>query len=315
VLRRSRLCLAIGLLLGSLIQLASVLVSSGLPPVIAMQAFSPIALPVLAVALLLLLLPVGGAVDRRVLVPLALTATLALSAGAVRIAPAWTAAADVQGARIRVMTSNLRLGDADADALLALIRREQPDLVVFPEITPRLMAALESGGLRKLLPYSVGTPQPGARGTMAYAKTPLTDAEPILTEHGSWGFRFQGLAVWGVHPAYPFSPRWERDQRTLSDLAVAEGPDLVLGDFNATVDNPPFRSLLAETGLVDAAEQAGSGWQPTWPTSGFKNLPIPFAAIDHVLVGKDLAAITTRVFDIPGTDHRALVADLAVVGD
>jgi hypothetical protein len=33
--------------------------------------------------------------------------------------------------------------------------------------------------------------------------------------------------------------------------------------------------------------------------------------IDHVLVGPRLAAIESRTLAIPGTDHRALVAEVA----
>jgi endonuclease/exonuclease/phosphatase family metal-dependent hydrolase len=70
----------------------------------------------------------------------------------------------------------------------------------------------------------------------------------------------------------------------------------------------------AEAGLTDAAEASGAGWQPTWPRGGSRGLPMPVAAIDHVLVGESLIALSTRVHDIPDTDHRALVADLAIVG-
>jgi endonuclease/exonuclease/phosphatase (EEP) superfamily protein YafD len=308
------LLLVLALALASAVVLGSVFVTSGRPEVVAMQAFSPLTLPVLVGALLLLVIPIGGSLGRRVLVPVALVVVLALSAGVVRQAPIWTAAAHTGDASLRVVTANLRFGEADPDAVMRLLRAEQPELVVFQEITLRAQAALEDRGLRSLLPYSAGVATPGARGTMVFATTPLTDAEPIVTEHGSWAFTFRDLRVWGVHPAYPFSSRWLDEQRKLSRLATAEQPDLALGDFNATFDHPSFRRLLAEAGLTDAAEASGAGWQPTWPRGGSRGLPMPVAAIDHVLVGESLIALSTRVHDIPGTDHRALVADLAIVG-
>lgn len=312
VVRRGRLLLVLALAVPSALLLGSVLVTSGFPAVVAMQAFSPFALPLLVVALLLLVVPLGGSLGRRVLAPAVVVVVLALAAGVMRQVPVWTAAAHPGDASLRVITANLRFGDADPDAVMRMLQAERPELVVFQEITADAQAALEDRGLLALLPHSAGLATPGARGTMIFATTPLTDAEPIVTEHGSWAFTFRGLRVWGVHPAYPFSPRWLGEQRKLARLAEAEKPDLALGDFNATLDHPSFRQLLVEAGLTDAAEASGAGWQPTWPQGGTRGLPVPVAAIDHVLVGTALRATDTRVHTLPGSDHLALVADLAL---
>jgi endonuclease/exonuclease/phosphatase family metal-dependent hydrolase len=147
---------------------------------------------------------------------------------------------------------------------------------------------------------------------MAFATSPLTAVERVPTEHVSISFTFRGLEVWGLHPAYPFSSRWSGDQARLARLGAERRPDLVLGDLNATLDNPPFRSFVRRAGLADAAEQAGSGWQPTWPVGGARGVPLPLAAIDHVLVGPRLAAVDTRTATVAGTDHKALAADLVL---
>jgi endonuclease/exonuclease/phosphatase family metal-dependent hydrolase len=96
-------------------------------------------------------------------------------------------------------------------------------------------------------------------------------------------------------------------------LARTERPEFMLGDFNATVDQRPFRRIL-EAGYRDAAEQAGSGWQPTWPVRGTARpfgLPLPpSVAIDHVLVGDGLVATSTETVVVGGTDHKSLLATL-----
>ncbi len=70
-------------------------------------------------------------------------------------------------------------------------------------------------------------------------------------------------------------------------------PDLVVGDFNATADHEPMRSL-ADAGYRDVGELANEGWQPTWPSGDAVELlgvSVPsLVQIDHVLVGPRLAA-------------------------
>jgi endonuclease/exonuclease/phosphatase (EEP) superfamily protein YafD len=94
----------------------------------------------------------------------------------------------------------------------------------------------------------------------------------------------------------------------MSALRAVAGRDaIVLGDFNATVDHSPLRSLLA-AGLVDTHAELGRGWAPTWPAA------FPLVQIDHVLHGPGWAAVSASEHLLPGTDHRAVVAELALLG-
>jgi endonuclease/exonuclease/phosphatase (EEP) superfamily protein YafD len=83
--------------------------------------------------------------------------------------------------------------------------------------------------------------------------------------------------------------------------------------MNATMDHASLRGLVTD-GFQDAATQARSGWQPTWPSagevSGFGVPAPPLIAIDHVLVRGGLRAVRTTTYEVDGTDHRALVARL-----
>ncbi len=117
-----------------------------------------------------------------------------------------------------------------------------------------------------------------------------------------------------VHTYFPAGDpqRWTGDMTALRDEASAAGSDLVvLGDFNATLDHAPMRSLLA-AGLVDTHAELGRGWAPTWPVSG-SPLP-PLIQIDHVLHGRGLAGVSASEHTLPGTDHRAVIAELALLG-
>lgn len=317
MLRVLRLVAAALVALPALALTLSLLVGWSFPAVVALQAFSPLAVPAYAAALVLLLVPIGGRTSRRVVLAGGGFLVVVLVASTVIVAPRWTggAAAVAPGdPKLVVMTSNLRLGEADAAAVVRVARAENVDLLVLEELTPGLQRRIEAHGLTDFLPHRAGTPGPGAKGTVVYSRSPITDVRAIATDHKSLAFTVEGLRIFGVHPAYPFAPGWAKDQALLATAARAEHPDVVLGDTNSSLDNPLFRDLLS-TGLEDAAEQSNAGWQPTWPVDGFRGLPVPLAAIDHVLVGEKVVALATRVHDIPGTDHRALVADLAVVGD
>jgi endonuclease/exonuclease/phosphatase family metal-dependent hydrolase len=92
------------------------------------------------------------------------------------------------------------------------------------------------------------------------------------------------------------------------------GPDVILaGDLNSTLDH--LSGLGRDGGSVgecqDAAQQAGTAAQGTWPAS----LPAALAApIDHVLVGSawEVRSFEVRTdFDDAGSDHRPVVAVLS----
>ncbi len=123
-------------------------------------------------------------------------------------------------------------------------------------------------------------------------------------------------AVHTTQPLYSNS-LWRQDfARLVADAREVDGPHLVVGDFNATLEHGRMRDLLA-TGLHDAAVQANSGWQPTWPSPGSRtvagvSVPIRVMALDHVLLSKEFSSISTSVHPLPGTDHDAIVAHLSL---
>ena len=101
--------------------------------------------------------------------------------------------------------------------------------------------------------------------------------------------------------------RWEEDLTLLP--APADGVLRVLaGDFNATWDHAAFGRLLRR-GWVDAARATGQAWRATWQPV---HAPQPRLTLDHVLVDPRIGVRALRVVRVPGSDHRALVAELLV---
>lgn len=283
---------------------------------IALVAFTPLALPLYAAALLLALGRL--ALTRRwrgAALPIALVAVAGLGLHG------WWYAPQVSGSNppaaagatpLVVMTANLRLGEADGIEVVRTASEQHVDLLVLQEVTPAVLADMDRSGLPDLLPYRVGEPGSMARGTMAFARAPLSDAVRLPTALGSWSFVMGDLRVQAVHPTYPVDATgWKHEQAVVLG-AVADGePDLVVGDFNATVDHPSLRTL-ADRGYRDVGELANDGWHPTWPAGGkYDVLGLPLAQIDHVLVGERLAALGMVTRGVPSSDHRAVVATVA----
>jgi endonuclease/exonuclease/phosphatase (EEP) superfamily protein YafD len=119
----------------------------------------------------------------------------------------------------------------------------------------------------------------------------------------------QLACIHAAPPKAPWSPgataRWRSQLSALP--APGDGPRILAGDFNATLDHAQFRRLLRR-GYVDAASQAGHGLSLTWgPRPGRRPALL---AIDHVLIDPRCAVVTTSAHRLTGSDHRALYAEL-----
>jgi len=95
----------------------------------------------------------------------------------------------------------------------------------------------------------------------------------------------------------------------LDNFAQAAGPGAVIvgGDYNSTPDMRQFRDLLTN-GYHDAVEQTGSGFASTFPADTWYP---PVITIDHVLT-RNAVASSIKTVDIPGSDHRSLLATIEV---
>ena len=287
---------------------------------IRIEAFTPLALPLYAV--LLVLLAAGAVRQRDARRPPTVAAALALAGLGVH---AWWFAPQLVGGnpepaegaeRITVMNANLYEGRAEADEVVDAVRENDVDILVLEEITPDLLAEMDAAGLAELLPERVGEPDYMVAGTMILANRPLTDHVRLRTTFQGWEAKYGTITVLGVHPVAPVDPAgWRADHAAILEQAEADDADLIVGDMNATPDHDVMRKL-DDAGFRDAGEVANEGWQPTWPANHVGILPLlpPLVRIDHVLIGTSMASLGTHTVDIDGTDHLALVATVAARG-
>ncbi|MFB9802690.1 endonuclease/exonuclease/phosphatase family protein, partial [Streptomonospora salina] len=222
------------------------------------------------------------------------------------------------GPRLTVLSANVYFGLADPDALVRLVREHRVDVLSLQELTPQADDALTRSGLRALLPYDVTDAGTGPVGGAVYSAYPVEEvggSEPAAYfAMPRARVRVPGAApieVVSTHAMPPSDgaavPRWRGSLRDLPDARPNGRVRVLAGDFNATLDHAEFRSLL-DTGYVDAAAATGAGWSSTWPAGG----PLPGAVIDHILVDRRAGVHRTSVHTVPDTDHRAVLAELAL---
>lgn len=289
----------------------------------------------LAFGLALLAAPVawfaGGAALRASLV-------VVLAVGAVTAGPVWNGAPaerDPPGA-LRVMTYNVNVETRDADAVIAVLERADPDIVVLQEMNPVVAEAIEAR-LGERWPHRIFFATFDWGGTGIASRYPLEHRRDERLPGSSYrnplivdvNLPDGPATVVGLHlTGNPRDPAgWpgatsaaiaEREQRALEmvDLAAARGrPVIVLGDFNTTERSRTH--ALMERGFRDAWLAAGRGFGFTYPGGALRlpvvDAPLPtwLLRIDYVFASPHWRVLDARVAPWDGvSDHRAVVATL-----
>jgi endonuclease/exonuclease/phosphatase (EEP) superfamily protein YafD len=265
-------------------------------PLVALIAFTPYAAltsPVPVVAAL--------ALRRRVVAAVAGVAALALALAMVPRALAGPQP-EADGPRLVVMTSNLWLGQADAEDVLRVAREHDVDVLAVQELRPRLARRLDAA---ERYPHQVLVLQrrPLERLGPADGRIAVPGAPPVR--------------VTSVHPRPPVhaaaAPEWRRALAALPGSDSRGDVQILAGDFNATLDHPELRALLGR-GYVDAADAAGQGLKPTWPAPPRQRRALPLT-IDHILVDRRVRVERVTVVEIEHSDHRAVIAELRLPSD
>jgi len=224
--------------------------------------------------------------------------------------------------RLQVMTANLLKGGADPAQVVEVAVDNDVDVLVLQEVTPEALDRLDGAGLAQAFRHRAGRAEPGTHGTMVFSHRRLTRVSRLPTAFGSYAMQVRApggpVRLLAVHPRPPLgdASEWRSDHGVVRHAARAAGErTMIVGDLNATMDHVPMRAL-AGSGYADAATEAHSRWQPTWPADGQVSrlgVALPsLVPIDHVLVRDALHAVRTTTVEIHGTDHRALLADVGL---
>ncbi len=220
-----------------------------------------------------------------------------------------------QAERLRLLFANVHTANLQRQALLDLLDREGPDLVLLEEIDSLWVASMAT--MHATYRHQVVESRIDNFGIGVWSRRPLETAEIRL-----WGeagipsielslvFQGQALTILLTHPLPPMSQRnaglRNQQLRTIAGIAKSRGGRrLLLGDLNATPFAPIFHEVLQTSGLLDSSR--GFGPQPSWPAQLPWPLRIP---IDHCLHSPDLEVVDRRLGPNIGSDHLPLIIDV-----
>ncbi|OIQ49501.1 Endonuclease/Exonuclease/phosphatase family protein [Pseudodesulfovibrio hydrargyri] len=246
----------------------------------------------------------------------------------------WDSPKSASGATVRVLSLNTKDGHIDRDALAGLITGLGVDVVALQEL-PKWYT----------LPFIPGWHTLKQAGVAIYSRYPLVPAKSVWTTHpphlnkqlSGLGAvvdapqgRFAFFAVHlpsaryglqnvvsrglGVDPGKAGMLRGETSGRELASRRVADLvgaaslPVIVAGDFNMPRQSRIFRDVWGRYHDAFAETAGGYGW--TFYDE-YRGIPVPLS-IDHVVTGNGALPLDFSVGPDIYSDHRPIIADVAL---
>ena len=225
---------------------------------------------------------------------------------------------------VRVMSANLLMVNTDTAGIFGEIQAAKPDVLFLQEYTAAWHEAVQKA-LAADYPYSSVVMREDSFGIALYSRTPFAGevdqrfplgragVEQMRGEIELGGRRF---AIYNVHLLPPRTPLYTSEHRLqLADLVdtlrAEKLPYIVCGDFNFP-ETSPQHFELKRIGVLEAHEQSAIGRGATWPVNGVFRYIVPGVRIDHIYFSPEITATACEVGVGRGSDHRPVVADLAL---
>ncbi len=215
--------------------------------------------------------------------------------------------AEKTGKEISIISSNVLTSNTDYASVLAMVEKQNPDVIVFSEVDDVWVKALET--IEQTYPYYYQYPRPDNFGLAAYSKTPFKATLefagqaklPILI------LDYNEFLLMGVHPLPPAStPNISENFLYLSRVAeladsYKDRPLIIAGDMNSTLWSAAIKPII-DNGF---SRIHSLGIAYTWP----KNNWLWGLQIDNFF-GKNIVAGDFQVLPSIGSDHYPIRADV-----
>lgn len=226
------------------------------------------------------------------------------------------------GSQLRILSGNLKNGEADPQAFAELVQAWRADVVAVQELSPN-----QAEALARVLPHGRLEPADDYLGMGIVLRHPAAldrvslghrDARIARLDPDSWPGLDRPLEIVNVHIQSPVSRAsgspWQRRRHQIRGLCAyldaSNGPRVVLGDFNATPAWPVYWRVAERLEDLASSHARGRAALParTWsPRIG----GVPLLRIDHCF-GDGVVVEAFEVVEICGSDHRALVVDVSL---
>jgi endonuclease/exonuclease/phosphatase (EEP) superfamily protein YafD len=267
---------------------------------------------------LLLAAALAALMLRRSKLALVAVVLAAVNAAAMGIPVAATATAVDTRTRgsLRVVVTNVAVGNTDFAAVDRLVAQARPDVLGVIELTPPMARHLHAA--LPLYRVRILEVRDDAYGIGVYSRLPLlsakivrfpSDGPPTVLARVRVAGKPVSVVVTHVHTTFAGSIH----VRHLDALAAAARSQLgkravVCGDFNTPPWSGPLRDFAADAHFRDL--YGGRAWAGySWPTWGYA-LRVP---LDNCFVSNGVAVTSHHDGPNVGSDHRPLVVDISVV--
>lgn len=215
------------------------------------------------------------------------------------------------GHGLRVAHFNVLQPNRQRSEVIEAIRATNAELVSIQEVDEAWAAALIDG-LGREFPFHHVVPRSDCYGIALFSRRPFQQVA-TLEVHGAPFIEAivpaddQEVRFLVVHATSPTSHRHHQRRnaqlRELSDrLAGSHLPTVLVGDLNTVHWDDAFRALCVGTGSRPVVPPSSR----TWPALG----PMALIPLDHVLLSPNMGFSSLALCDIPGSDHRGLIADI-----
>jgi endonuclease/exonuclease/phosphatase (EEP) superfamily protein YafD len=210
---------------------------------------------------------------------------------------------------LRIMAFNSGFDNENTNAIVAEIRRIDPDIAALIELNGGKRVILRQ--LKNQYPHQVNCVAEPYCHLAIISKVPIVSSEfkglwkgpPLI--RATFGGKYSDLTLVGVHTIRtPYVREQFLQMKELANyLSALSGSFIVSGDFNAT----PFARVLKifsdRTGLRRITNL------PTWPG----HVELPQLAIDHIFVSSTARVLEqARIGNRVGSDHYPVSAVIAV---
>ncbi len=210
---------------------------------------------------------------------------------------------------LKLLSSNVLIGNPSAARFLAAVESTDPDIIIVVELGANWAKQLEA--LYKRYPNRAVLPRKDSFGMAIYAKWPF---KTTVHELGDYKLPllqadFAQFTVLAIHPispvAYTDLKQIDIYLATVGDIASASvKPVIAAGDYNTTLWAAALQPII-DSGLT----RIGRPFNYTWP----KPMPPLAIQIDHVFAKGGVTG-DLQVLPPIGSDHFPILARLRVPG-
>lgn len=221
------------------------------------------------------------------------------------------------GRQFRLLTANVFMDNTRTDDLLALIRKNNPDVVLLLETNAFWHNAMKP--LEVTYPYQIAHPLENTYGLLMYSRLPMRQQQLrflIQDDIPSISVRLQlpggqWLQFYGVHPMPPSPTEHYRSTERDAELMLVgkecrqhTDPVVVAGDLNDVAWSHTTRLFQRVSGLLDP--RVGRGLFSTFHAKyAFLRWPL-----DHVFASTHFRLKLLSRLPAFGSDHFAILAVL-----